>query len=265
MIDEFTEITSLISILIDDTTTFPAVETALTDDDGILGSQRGLRLTAVSGDSNNLLSSGVASGEFACAAPQNAAGTSTVQWDGADSTFDLDVNGLGGIDFTQSDAFAIRLSAQTDVATSLEVRVYSSATSVCSTQVNLPGDNTNQDYILEYTNFDSTDCDFTSVGAVEIEVQLGNNVDVIIQVVSVYGPIPVTPTTSATPSPTPSPTSSPSAQASPTPSPSQTPSPSERCICRCPQFTCEVFRADGYNYYDNYRNVIQVVKNLFSF
>merc|ERR1712032_1795965 len=216
IIDEFTTVTRQIIITTEDNTVYPVTQTAFATatDGSIIGNERDLQLVVVSGASNLLMTAGVANGNFQCATPDGAQGYSTVQWDGADASFNLQANGLNARDFTAGGNTYFR------------TRIFS--------------DLTTNEYQLPFTSFTSG-CDFTRVGALEMIVQQRPQpVDVTVELFTVVGPIPVSP--SATPSPSPIPSNS----RTPTP----TPSPSEQCICKCPVFTCEVFRVTGqYNYY----------------
>merc|ERR1712173_485886 len=83
------------------------------------------------------------------------------------------------------------------------------------------------DTVILFSQF-SSGCDFTNVGAIEIVAQMEPNVDVQVSLFSVYGPIPVTP--------------------------SRTPTPSNRCVCNCNAFTCDIrvdplHRFDTFSYY----------------
>merc|ERR1712137_305284 len=194
IIDEFTTVTRQIIITTEDNTVYPVTQTAFATatDGSIIGNERDLQLVVVSGQSNLLMTAGVANGNFQC-------------------------------------------------ATIVSFRVYSgSGSALCSRNLTLPGGESTNEFELEFSSFTSG-CDFSRVGAIEMIVQQRPQpVDVTVELFTVLGPIP------QTPSPTPSPSPIPSNSRTPTP----TPSPSEQCICRCPVFTCEVFRVTGqYNYY----------------
>merc|ERR1712137_822505 len=234
IIDEFTTVTRQIIITTEDNTVYPVTQTAFATatDGSIIGNERDLQLVVVSGQSNLLMTAGVANGNFQCATPDGAQGYSTVQWDGADASFNLQANGLGALNFRADSNFAFRARIFSDLSTIVSFRVYSgSGSALCSRNLTLPGGESTNEFEL----------DFSRVGAIEMIVQQRPQpVDVTVELFTVLGPIP------QTPSPTPSPSPIPSNSRTPTP----TPSPSEQCICRCPVFTCEVFRVTGqYNYY----------------
>jgi hypothetical protein len=201
IIDEFTTITRQIIITTEDNTVYPVTQTAFaTSTDGsIIGNERDLQLVVVSGNSNLLMTAGVANGNFQCATPDGAQGYSTVQWDGADASFNLQANGLNARDFTAGGNTYFRTRIFSDLTTIVTFRVYSgSSSAVCSRNITLPGGESTNEYQLPFTSFTSG-CDFTRVGALEMIVQQRPQpVDVTVELFTVVGPIPVSP--SATPS-----------------------------------------------------------------
>jgi len=236
-VDDFEVETPTIIIIIPNNPSFPIVETAFTQDASILGGERDLQLTTLSGNSNLILTAGVASGSYTCSTPNEARGNSLLQYDGIDGTMTLNPSGLGSVNFEQEDAFAIRTEIESDLVTTIDFRAYESgSSSPCTRTVQVPGDDTQNEYILDYTSF-SGNCDFSNIGAFEIFVNMADNVDVLITLLSIYGPVPITPSPTRTPTPAPSATRTP------------TPTPSDTCVCRCPIFVCEVFRVDDGDYY----------------
>jgi len=253
MIDDFIVDTPTVFVRIPSNPSFPIIAPdaigASTQDNSILGGERNIQLTVLGGDPNIIVSTTVAQGEFNCATPNGANGNTLLQFDGVDGTIALDTNGLGNRDFTTENAFAIRTDIESDLPTTLEFRVYSPGGGQCTyfldhTDV---GDDVIVEYVLRYDDFDTQGCDFSNVGAFEVFVNQPDNVDVIIYFISVWGPTAVSPSPSRTPTPGPSVTRTPTPAPSVTRTP--TPSPSDTCVCRCPIFTCEVFRVDDGNYY----------------
>merc|ERR1712032_1234753 len=197
---------------------YPIVQTRSTTASDILGGERDLRLTVLSGSDNLVLSSGVSNGLFQCATPAGARGRSTLQFDGVDGSINLNPSGLGGLNFRNNGGNSFRVSVTSDLATRVDFLVYSGST--------------------------SSGCDFSSVGAIEIVTQMEPNVDVQVSLFSVYGPIPATPSPTRTPTPIPSNSVT----------PSRTPTPSNRCVCNCNAFTCDIrvdplHRLDTFSYY----------------
>ena len=111
--------------------------------------------------------------------------------------------------------------------------------------MNIPdGNSVLINYYFPFQQFEG-DCDFSSITAIEIEIEAFNNVDAAIAFFGTVG-APVSPSPSRSPAPTVSrtPTSSPipsgTRTPTPTPTPTQTPTPapSQDCMCHCPIFTC---------------------------
>jgi hypothetical protein len=238
IIDDFSIVTPTIIILIPANPSFPIINQAFVTDPAILGSERDLQLKVNQGLANLVLTAGVSGGTYSCSTPNNAQGVSLLQYDGIDGSMNLKADGLFSDpdnDFTIGGAFALRTFIKVDIGTTIDVFVYSGSSSAfCKKTITLPGDNTNHEYILNYNTFTNTGggCDFSNVGALEFSVNMAQNVDVIIEFFTTYGPVPVTPTA------TPSRTRSPAASASPSPTISDT------CVCICPQFHCELIRYD---------------------
>merc|ERR1712032_354992 len=202
IIDDFTTVTPQIIIQTEANSQYPIVQTRSTTASDILGGERDLRLTVLSGSDNLVLSSGVSNGLFQCATPAGARGRSTLQFDGVDGSINA----------------------------------------VCVFNLTLVAGST-VDTVILFSQFGSG-CDFTNVGAIEIVAQMEPNVDVQVSLFSVYGPIPVTLTPSRTPTPVPSNSVT----------PSRTPTPSNRCVCNCNAFTCDIrvdplHRFDTFSYY----------------
>merc|ERR1712232_160284 len=243
VIDDFTTVTPQILIQTEASSNYPIVGTRSTTASDILGGERDLRLTVLTGEDNLVLSSGVASGAFQCATPAGASGRSTLQWDGVDGSINLNPSGLGALNFRANGGNSFRVSVTTDIATRVDFIVYSgSASATCVFNLSLAA-GTTVDTVLLFSQF-SNGCDFSRVGALEIVAQMGPNVDVLVNIFSVYGPTPPTPSPSPSPSPVPSQSVT----------PSRTPTPSNRCVCNCNAFTCDIrvdplHRFDTFSYY----------------
>ena len=230
-VDDFIIETPTIVILIPSNPSFPISESRTTSasDASIIGGERNLKLTVTSGDSNLVLTSGVAGGDFTCSTPNNAAGNSVIQWDGVDGSVDT-LTGFSATNFRQNNGESFRTLIESDIQTTIVFRVFSGSAQ-CSRSLSIPGDDTTNEYILDFNDFDGS-CDFGSVTAVQIDVEMFDNVDVLMELFVTYGPVPVTPSSSRTPTPT----------------PTATPPP-VGCVCQCPVFTCEVFRVDDQYYF----------------
>merc|ERR1712222_208017 len=183
IIDDFTTVTPQIIIQTEANSQYPIVQTRSTTASDILGGERDLRLTVLSGSDNLVLSSGVSNGLFQCATPAGARGRSTVQFDGVDGSINLNPSGLGGLNFRNNGGNSFRVSVTSDLATRVDFLVYSGSTS--------------------------------AVCVYNLTLVAGSTVDTVI-LFSVYGPIPATPSPTRTPTPIPSNSVTPSR--TPTPS-----------------------------------------------
>jgi len=236
------------------------------DDDGsssIIGGERDFTYEIDNIQNANLVfSAGVSAGEFTQAAPRVNQGGNLgfvdLQWDGSDGdAVNIDPNGLGGIDLTSNLANQFHIAGKADFDFDAEIRVYSgSTTDFCSGTFTVPNGDDFSDIFLLYSSFTGV-CDFTNVGAVQLFVDVTDNLDCTLDFVRTFGPIPASPSASPSNSPTPSttvsasrtPSPGPTESRTPTATPSNTPTPSpiiedDECYCVCPAFRCELFRSD---------------------
>jgi len=249
LIDDFSIGVRTIVIEIPDNADFPITDTAIYTDPSsapptLLGGERDLQLTAEEGPAGRILTSGVSAGEWNVAAPNSARGFAVMQWDGKDNSLTLDNNGLGGLDFTDGGlADRFRAVIETDIDTIYSFTVRSPNGGECNNDVSIPGTQSSAEYFIDFSAF-SGNCDFTSVGAVEILLEAFDNVDSVFELFATNGfedpspsPAPQSPSNSPAPSDSPSPSTIPPSS-SPTPSPSTI--PPAKCMCHCPAFTCEL-------------------------
>jgi len=202
IIDPFTVDTTTIFIIVNDTTTFPATVSISTQDSSILGGERDLALTLSSSISGLTADTGVSTGSWSVSMPSIASGFAIMQYDGLDESPILQPGGLGSIDFTFNGATSIRATIQSDIATSYTFRVYSGQGALSSFVQNIPGDSILREYEIAFASF-TGGADFKNVGALQIEIDAGNNVDTFVTFVGTTGP-PIIGSVSATPSPSPS-------------------------------------------------------------
>merc|ERR1712193_52883 len=171
----------------------------------IMGGERDVRLTVGSGDGNLVLSTGASNGQYTAATPNEARGNSLLQLDGSDQSMTLNPRGLFGHpanDFTAQGAFAFRVLIESDLPGNVIFRVFSgSLNNFCQETVAVPGDDRLNEYILRYDEFDTNACDFSNIGALEILIVMDDNIDVLIEEFSTWGPV-------------------------------------RTCVCNCPTFTC---------------------------
>lgn len=219
------------------------------NDSSVIGGQRNILLSADRGD-GTLFQSAVVLSSWTSSTPNDSSGFSVMQYDGQDGTSSLDVSGLLE-DLTEDLADAFELDVETDVTSDLTLSVYEGG-QTCEfgpfTVVGNPG--VVQTFDIDFSQL-SNNCPLTNVGAIEILVEMFDNVDVVINKFVTTGEIAPTPS----PSPAPGPSSSSSRTPSPGPTsapsqsntPSRTPSPQpEECVCNCPTFFCGlVFAVPG--------------------
>merc|ERR1711976_144625 len=187
---------------------------------GLIGCGRDMEMRAFTGFAGRsfesdifLVSSGDFPAEWAVANPKNSSSRATIQYDGQDSDFDLDINGLGNLDLSvNGEAVELRISAITDLATAYVFTFYSPNGNTCQRSVNIPAITGTYDYedTIFSTSLDSFsgNCDLENIGAIEVEVSSDDAVDAIIRVIDLIGP--ANPSSSRTPSSPPSPSTIPS-------------------------------------------------------
>ena len=233
-IDDFSVNSPTQVIVIPSNPTFPITRFVQTQSSTIVGGERDIFLQCDGGGSALLMSASVSGGNYTASTPNGARGFSTLTYDGTDTSTNLDTSGLIGSGFSNwraNGGFALRVSMRTDVTSTVVFKVYSgSASSVCTHTQQVVASNSDTVYLFEFDSDWTGNCDFSNVGALDINFNQPDNVDIILQFLSIYAPIPTTP------SPTPSPTR--------TRTPTPTPTLSDVCVCFCPDFTCELIRHD---------------------
>jgi len=197
----------------------PVTETGFTQDNNILGGERDLILTVTDGDDQSIVTSSVSDGSWSISTPGSAEGFSIMQYDGRDASSTLNRNGLGGVDFTSGGADSLHCFIQSDIETTYTFTIYSGSASSVAV-VDIPGDDTLNEYFIRYSQDFDGSASFTSVGAFEIRVEANVDVDSFITIVATNGIPPASPTPL---SPSPIPSVDPSASVPP--SNSATPSP----------------------------------------
>jgi len=244
VIDDFAAGAQTIIITIPSSPQFPVSDfdiVAPTTANNILGGERDLELVVDAGSKNLILSTQVSitDKEYRISTPNGASGFSHIQWDGKDNSLTLDANGLGAIDFTfAGSANQFKSIIDSDHATTYTITV-SSPGKTCSAEIDVGEDEGETTHLTNFNEF-TGGCDFTKIGAIEIQVEAFVAVDASLKIFSVIGVPPPSPTP-VSPSPLP-PSESRSNSPPPTPSPgaSQSNTPSQQCLCHCPAFTCEL-------------------------
>merc|ERR1711976_184172 len=182
---------------------------------GLIGCGRDMEMRSFTGFAGRsfgsdifLVSSGDFPAEWAVANPKTSSSRATIQYDGQDGDFDLDINGLGNLDLSvNGEAVELRISAITDLATAYVFTFYSPNGNTCQRSVNIAAITGAYDYedTIFSTSLDSFsgNCDLENIGAIEVELSSDDAVDAIIRVIDLIGP--ANPSNSPTPSANPSP------------------------------------------------------------
>ena len=182
ILDDYLVVTEPLLITIPQNPVFPIIQRGYAYSSEIFGGERDLELTVTFGDPLAVVSASIESGDFSCSTPQEATGLAVLQYDGQDGTTTLNPSGLynepGALtDLTRGDAFAFHLDIESDLNTIIILRVYSGSLSdYCQFDIPVPGDDTLHPYYLAYEESQTigSGCDFSSVGAIEIRVSVGD-------------------------------------------------------------------------------------------
>jgi len=207
IIDPFSPNTDVIVVLISANSTFPIVESAFTQSASILGGERDLILQVTSGAVGRVISTGVANGTWDVSAPSEANSVATMQYDGVDGSNNLNTRGLVGIDFGQQNADSFRLSIITDIQTTYTLNVFGQTGGQSTFNLAVNPSSAFKTYFANFNQF-TGNADFGNVGAFELVIGGGVNVDTNIDLVTLSAstsPSSNTPSISKTPHPTKSP------------------------------------------------------------
>lgn len=155
-----------------------------------IGGERDLSVALTSiASSLQLAANDTVTGILVFDASSGATGSRRVTYDGVDGdAATLDATGLGGIDLTASDSVGLRFRIGADQASTLVVRVYTSATdfSIANIAIPVTGGAPTDTLIVRYGDFTvvgGTGADFTNVGAIEFAIETGTAVDAQIDVI----------------------------------------------------------------------------------
>ena len=174
VIDNFIDPAPEIEIDVPSNPTFPIYATSISNGTNIIGYERDMKLTALTGQVNNLLSVYVQDKQLYGVFPYNAVGNVLLQYDGTDNSTNLSINGLNNFDGTAYNANGFYFELTSNSTLKVYVYVYSGNGGYCSYNLNaLP---TSYAYVLFYNNFDNYGCSFSNIGAIELEVanSIGN-------------------------------------------------------------------------------------------
>jgi len=189
IIDDFTVTTVAVVVITPSGGAPPIVsDSDFTSGVSILGSERDVIVTINSGSAGAILTAGTSNGEFTTTAPSNAEGEVRLQYDGTDSSGNLDGTvGLGGLDFTAG--YALRFAAASDISTSFDVTMCSTGNNCDTETVFVTGSAGFQDFVINFTSFSGVDP--SSVSAIEFDIDSDTAVDFTLDVISVIGPLSV--------------------------------------------------------------------------
>lgn len=189
IIDDFTVTTPVVVVITSGAGAPPALSDSSFDSGvSILGSERDVIVTILSGNSGAVLTAGTSNSEFTTTAPSNAEGEVRLQYDGVDGSENLDsASGLGGLDFSAGNA--LRFSAASDISTTFDVTLCSTG-SVCDTEtISVVGSVGFQDFTINFTSFSGVNVN--SISALEFFIDSDTAVDFTLDVISVIGPLSV--------------------------------------------------------------------------
>ena len=165
-----------------------------TNDSSVIGGQRNILLSADRGD-GTLFQSAVVSSSWTSSTPNDSSGFSLMQYDGQDGSANLDTSGLQE-DLTEELADAFELDIETDVTSDVTISVYEGGQTCEFGPISVVGNaGVVQTFDIDYSQF-SGSCPFTNVGAIEILVEMFDNVDVVVSKFITTGEVAPTPTPS---------------------------------------------------------------------
>jgi len=182
---------------------------------GLVGCGRDMQLEVFSGFANREFTSDIFEipygytfeAEWAVSNPKTSSSECRLQYDGTDGSFDLDLNGLGGIDVTD-DGFTTDLffSAVSDITIEYVVIFYDVDGGICELDVDIPATPGAYDYEETFFLFGldefSNGCDMTRIGAMEVFLPSDDAVDAIVRQIKLVGnPPPGNPPPASPPPP----------------------------------------------------------------
>jgi len=176
VIDPFNPNSDVIVIVISSSTTFPVIDSTYTQSTEILGGERDLTLQVNAGLVGRVISTGVSNGTWDVSSPSEATSIATMQYDGVDGSSHLNVRGLGGVDLSTLGANAFRLNIVTDIETTYTINVFSLNGGQSTYDLVVPSSPNTKTFFADYNLF-TGNAEFTSVGALEVVVAGGVNVD----------------------------------------------------------------------------------------
>ena len=187
IIDPFNPDTPLLLITINSATVFPASVSSVTTSSTILGGERDLELVCTSSPPQRTIDTSVSDGQWIVATPNGGVGFAVMQYDGVDGSADLDVTGLGGINFTERGGEAFRVNVQTDIDTIYTFSVTDMSGNSGEAEIEVLEGNVLTNVFLEFSDFDGN-VDFSRIGSVQIQIEAFDSVDCFMDLLGVVGP-----------------------------------------------------------------------------
>lgn len=185
-LDDFSGNQLLIGV-ISDSSVFPFTEEGFYESSAVVGGERDIELVVSSGPPGAVFTAGVNNGDLANSSPYLGSAFTIYQLDGIDASSAVNENGLQNFDLTYSgSATAFRLLGMADIAASIDFYVYTSSGRL-NYHLDISGDFQEKEYIIEYANF-AGDGDFSDVGAIELQFDGNQQIDVQFTFFGVVGP-----------------------------------------------------------------------------
>merc|ERR1712063_65269 len=187
IIDDFAQLTPPLIITLSDSNAAPQSLFTATETSGALGGERDLNLLVTSGSNGLTTIASISGNAWNVATAEENVGNSFLQYDGLDDSPALQSSGLGGIDLTNDNGVAFRLLLESDFDTFYVITVVDMNGDVSEAIVDVVGDDTTQEYVVDFDDFNGS-ADFSNVGAIQILVELLEDVDAILSLFAVVGP-----------------------------------------------------------------------------
>jgi len=188
IIDDYSVVSPVLVIVINDTSVLPFQLSESVQDSTILGGERDLILQALTGSEGRVFTSDVSTNEWTLSAPNGASCLATTQYDGLDNSAVLAPKGLGGVDLTTSLVDSFKLTIETDIDTNYVITVYDMSGGSASYNIAIPANpDVSNDYYITFVSF-TGNADFTNVGALTVDIHGFANVDSLVDIFSLAAP-----------------------------------------------------------------------------
>lgn len=221
VIDNFRDQTGPLVVVVEDGDPTPEDLFTSTSTNGVLGGERDLYLRVDQG--TTLISSVVSNDVWNVAGNTGISGITYLQYDGNDNSEDINSGGLGGIDLTSNNGDRIRVTIESQIDTTFTLLIEDMSGRQSVALIDVQDSDNAADYDVLFNSDFNGNADFSNVGAIQLEVDVGEQVDTVLSFFAVIGP--VSSTSSRTPTRTRDPAASPSRTPVPNPSESSTPPP----------------------------------------